>query len=56
MNLWERIARGQVRLSRFEDATVWRMRAEGKSWDEVEAWFNTYRQNLSLQGGANGRA
>jgi len=56
MNLWERIARGLITLSIAEDAIVWRMRKEGKSWDEVEAWLNTYRQNRSLQAGANGRA
>lgn len=36
MDFWEQIARGTERLSRFEDATVWRMRAAGKPWDKIE--------------------
>lgn len=56
MNLWERICRSRILLSEYEEAVVWRMRGEGKSWDEVEQWLNTYRQNRSLQDAANGRA
>ena len=29
MNFWEKIARGHIRLSEFEDRTIWRMRAAG---------------------------
>lgn len=48
MNFWERIARGHDKLSKFEDATVWKMRAAGESWDAIEQRINAIRQNRAL--------
>lgn len=36
MNFWEKIARGHDKLSKFEDATVWRLRGENMPWDKIE--------------------
>ena len=50
MNFWERIARGHIRLSEFEDRLIWRMRGAGETWDAIEARINAIRQNRSLAG------
>lgn len=36
MNFWEKIARGHDKLSKFEDALVWRLRGENMPWDKIE--------------------
>lgn len=43
MDFWEQIARGKERLSRFEDATVWRMRAAGEPWGKIESHIKKTR-------------
>lgn len=48
MNFWEKIARGHIRLSEFEDRTIWRMRAAGESWDAIEDRINALRRNRAL--------
>lgn len=56
MDFWERIARGHIRLTPFEDRTVWRMRAAGEGWDAIEQRINALRQNRALSEAANARA
>lgn len=34
---WQRVNSGDVRLSRFEDAFIWQMRAAGLTFDEIAA-------------------
>lgn len=51
MDFWERIVRGHIRLSAFEDRLIWRMRGAGETWDAIEARINAIRQNRSLAGG-----
>ena len=48
MSFWEKIARGHIRLSEFEDRTIWRMRAAGESWDAIEERINALRRNRAL--------
>ena len=48
MNFWEKIARGLDKLTKFEDATVWKMRAAGESWDAIEERINALRRNRAL--------
>ena len=48
MDFWEQIARGKERLSRFEDWTVWKMRAAGDDWDVIEERINALRRNRAL--------
>ena len=48
MNFWEKIARKLDKLTKFEDATVWKMRAAGESWDAIEERINALRQNCAL--------
>lgn len=48
MDFWERVARGHVRLSPFEDRLVWRMRGAGETWDAIEQRINAIRQNRAL--------
>ena len=55
MDFWERIVRGHIRLSEFEDRLIWRMRGAGETWDAIEARINAIRQNRSLVGGARMR-
>jgi hypothetical protein len=56
MNFWEKIARGHIRLSKFEDATLWKMRAAGESWDAIEERINALRRNRALSEAANASA
>ncbi len=48
MNFWEKIARGHIRLSKFEDATLWKMRAAGDDWHAIEERINALRRNRAL--------
>lgn len=48
VSFWEKIARGHIRLSAFEDRLVWRMRASGETWDAIEQRINAIRQNRAL--------
>ena len=48
MDFWERIVRGHIRLSEFEDRLIWQMRSAGETWDAIEARINAMRQNRSL--------
>ena len=48
MNFWEKIARGHDKLSKFEDWTVWKMRAAGERWDAIEERINALRRNRAL--------
>ncbi len=48
MNFWEKIARGHIRLSEFEDRTIWRMRAAGDTWDAIEERINALRRIRAL--------
>lgn len=48
MDFWERIARGHICLTPFEDRLVWRMRAAGDAWDAIEQRINAIRQNRAL--------
>lgn len=50
MDFWEKIARGYVRLTEFEDRLVWRMRGAGETWDAIENRINAIRQNRALAG------
>jgi hypothetical protein len=56
VNFWERIVRGHIRLSKFEDATLWKMRAAGESWDAIEERINALRRNRALSEAANASA
>lgn len=56
MNFWEKIARGHIRLSKFEDRTIWRMRAAGESWDAIEERINALRRNRALAEAAHASA
>ncbi len=55
MDFWERIARGHIRLTPFEDRLVWRMRAAGDAWDAIEARINAIRQNRALVDASHAR-
>jgi predicted NAD-dependent protein-ADP-ribosyltransferase YbiA (DUF1768 family) len=48
MNFWERIARGHDKLTKFEDATLWKMRAAGDDWHAIEERINALRRNRAL--------
>ena len=48
MNFWEKIARGHDKLTKFEDATLWKMRAAGDDWDAIEERINALRRNRAL--------
>jgi hypothetical protein len=48
MNFWEKIARGLDKLTKFEDRTIWRMRAAGDDWDAIEERINALRRNRAL--------
>ena len=48
MNFWEKIARGLDKLTKFEDATVWKMRAAGDDWNAIEERINALRRNRAL--------
>ena len=56
MNFWEKIVRGHDKLSKFEDWTVWKMRAAGDDWDAIEERINALRRNGALSEAANGNA
>ena len=53
MNFWEKICRGHILLTPFEDATVWKMRAAGESWDAIEERINALRRNRALSEAAH---
>ena len=48
MIFWERIARGHIRLTEFEDRFVWRMRAQNETWDAIESRINAIRLIAAL--------
>ena len=56
MNFWEKICRGHILLTPFEDALLWKMRAAGKSWDAIEELINALRRNRALSEAANASA
>ena len=56
MNFWEKIARGHIRLSKFDGATVWKMREKGESWDAIEERINALRRNRALAEAAHASA
>jgi len=50
--LFHAIADGSDRLRRGEDALIWRMRAEGRDWPDIEAAMLERRAKWRAQGEA----
>lgn len=52
MSIFQDIAAGKTRLKRGEDALIWRMRAAGRDWPEIEAAMLERRAKWRAQGEA----